>query len=75
VQINDLDAAEMQLKRVLELNYKDPDSVRFHLGQVNEERKRFDEAARWYLAVEGGEQFVMAHARYAFMLARAEPRG
>jgi tetratricopeptide (TPR) repeat protein len=70
VQINDLDAAEMQLKRVLELNYKDPDSVRFHLGQVNEERKRFDEAARWYLAVEGGEQFVMAHARYAFMLAR-----
>jgi len=70
LQINDLDAAETQLKRVLELNYKDPDSVRFHLGQVNEERKRFDEAARWYLAVEGGEQFVMAHARYAFMLAR-----
>jgi tetratricopeptide (TPR) repeat protein len=70
VQINDLDAAETQLKRVLELNYKDPDSVRFHLGQINEERKRFDEAARWYLAVEGGEQFVMAHARYAFMLAR-----
>jgi len=70
VQINDLEAAETQLKRVLELNYKDPDSVRFHLGQVNEERKRFEEAARWYLAVEGGEQFVMAHARYAFMLAR-----
>lgn len=70
MQINDLDAAETQLKRVLELNYKDPDSVRFHLGQVNEERKRFDEATRWYLAVEGGEQFVMAHARYAFMLAR-----
>ena len=70
IQINDLDAAETQLKRVLELNYKDPDSVRFHLGQVNEERKRFDEASRWYLAVEGGEQFVMAHARYAFMLAR-----
>jgi tetratricopeptide (TPR) repeat protein len=70
VQINDLDAAETQLKRVLELNYKDPDSVRFHLGQINEERKRFDEAARWYFAVEGGEQFVMAHARYAFMLAR-----
>jgi len=72
VQINDLDAAETQLKRVLELNYKDPDSVRFHLGQINEERKRFDEAARWYLAVEGGEQFVMAHARYAFMLARQD---
>lgn len=70
LQINDLDAAEQQLKRVLELNYKDEDSVRFHLGQVNEERKRYDEAAKWYLSVEGGEQFVLANARYAFMLAK-----
>jgi tetratricopeptide (TPR) repeat protein len=70
LQMNDLDAAEAQLKRVLELDYKDPDSVRFHLGQVNEERKRYDEAGRWYLSVEGGDQFVLAHARYAFMLAR-----
>lgn len=70
LQINDLDAAEEQLKRVLELNYKDEDSVRFHLGQVSEERKRYDEAAKWYLSVEGGEQFVLAHARYAFMLAK-----
>ena len=70
IQATDYDAAETQLKRVLELNYKDPDVARFYLGQLNEERKRFDEAARWYLAVEGGEQFVPAHARYAFMLAR-----
>ncbi len=70
LQINDFDAAEVQLKRVLELNYKDEDSVRFHLGQVSEERKRYDEAAKWYLSVEGGEQFVLANARYAFMLAK-----
>ncbi|HYJ17563.1 MAG TPA: tetratricopeptide repeat protein, partial [Burkholderiales bacterium] len=70
LQMNDLDAAEEQLKRVLELNYKDEDSVRFHLGQVNEERKRYDEAAKWYLSVEGGEQYVLANARYAFMLAK-----
>lgn len=70
LQMNDLDAAEEQLKRVLELNYKDEDSVRFHLGQVSEERKRYDEAAKWYLSVEGGEQFVLANARYAFMLAK-----
>ena len=70
VQMNDLDVAEVQLKRVLEMDYKDPDAVRFHLGQVNEERKRFDEAAKWYLSVEDGEQFVPAHARYAAMLAR-----
>src|SRR6267378_951103 len=42
VQINDLDAAETQLKRVLELNYKDPDSVRAHLQtlQVQNEAQR-----------------------------------
>jgi len=72
VQMNDLDVAEVQLKRVLEMDYKDPDAVRFHLGQVNEERKRYDEAAKWYLSVEEGEQFVLAHARYAFMLARQD---
>ena len=70
VQMNDFDVAETQLKRVLELDYKDPDAVRFHIGQVNEERKRFDEAAKWYLSVTQGEQFVSAHARYALMLAR-----
>ena len=70
MQMNDLDVAEVQFKRVLEMDYKDPDAVRFHLGQVNEERKRFDEAAKWYLSVEDGEQFVLAHARYAFMLSK-----
>ncbi|HVY07094.1 MAG TPA: tetratricopeptide repeat protein [Burkholderiales bacterium] len=70
VQMSDFDAAEVQLKRVLEMDYKDPDAVRFHLGQVNEERKRYDEAAKWYLSVEDGEQYVLAHARYAFMLAK-----
>ena len=72
VQMNDLDVAEVQLKRVLDMDYKDPDAVRFHLGQVNEERKRYDEAAKWYLSVEEGEQFVLAHARYAFMLAKQD---
>lgn len=72
VQMNDLDVAELQLKRVLGMDYKDPDAVRFHLGQVNEERKRYGEAAKWYLSVEEGEQYVLAHARYAFMLAKQD---
>jgi tetratricopeptide (TPR) repeat protein len=72
VQMNDLDTAEVQLKRVLELDYKDPDAVRFHLGQINEERKRYDEAAKWYLSVEEGEQYVPAHAHYAFILAKQD---
>jgi tetratricopeptide (TPR) repeat protein len=72
VQMKDFDAAELQLKRVLEMDYKDPDAVRFHLGEINEERKRYGEAAKWYLSVEEGEQYVLAHARYAFMLAKQD---
>jgi tetratricopeptide (TPR) repeat protein len=70
LQMNDLQSADAQLRRVLDLGYKDVDAVRFQLGQVNEELKREDEAARWYREVEGGEQYAAAHARYALMLAR-----
>jgi tetratricopeptide (TPR) repeat protein len=70
MQANDYDAAETQLKRLLELNYKDPDVARFYLGQVNEERKRFEEALKWYSTVAPGEQFINAQARYAGVLAK-----
>ena len=68
LQLNDYDAAEVQLKRALENNYKDPDAVRLYLGQVNEERKRYDEALKWYSAVTVGEQYINAQARYAGVL-------
>jgi tetratricopeptide (TPR) repeat protein len=70
IQATDYDAAETQLKRVLELNYKDPDVARFYLGQLNEERKRFDEALKWYSTVTQGEQFIIAQSRYAGILAK-----
>ena len=70
IQANDFDAAETQLKRALELNYKDPDSARFYLGQVNEERKRFEEALKWYSSVTPGEQYINAQARFAGVLAK-----
>jgi tetratricopeptide (TPR) repeat protein len=70
MQASDYDAAETQLKRLLELNYKDPDVARFYLGQLNEERKRFDEALKWYSTVTQGEQFINAQARYAGVLAK-----
>lgn len=70
MQANDYDAAEAQLKRALEINYKDPDAVRLYLGQLNEERKRFDEALKWYGAVDHGEQYISAQARYAGVLAK-----
>jgi len=70
IQSNDHDAAEAQLKRVLALNYKDPDVARYYLGQLNEERKRFDEALKWYGAVTQGEQYINAQSRYAGILAK-----
>jgi len=70
MQAGDYDAAESQLKRVLELDYKDPNLARFYLGQVNEERKRFGEALKWYAAVTLGEQYIPAQTRYAGILAR-----
>lgn len=70
MQAGDLDAAERQYRRLLEMGYKDPDAVRVQLGQIHENRKNFDEALRWYGAVKDGEQFVPAQARYAGILAR-----
>jgi tetratricopeptide (TPR) repeat protein len=70
VQSNDYEAADTHLKRVLELNYKEPDVVRYYLGQLAEERKRLDEALKWYGDVTGGDQYVNAQARYAGILAK-----
>ncbi len=70
MQTKDYDAAEIQLKRALEIDYKDPDAVRFYLGQLNEERKHFGEALKWYGAIGQGEQYINAQARYAGVLAK-----
>jgi len=70
IQGSDYEAAEAQLKRVLELDYKEPDVARYYLGQVSEERKRFEEALKWYGEVAQGDQYVNAQSRYAGILAR-----
>jgi tetratricopeptide (TPR) repeat protein len=70
IQAGDYDAAEAQLKRALENGYGEADLVRLYLGQVNEERKRYDEALKWYAAVQPGDHYVGAQARYAGTLAK-----
>jgi len=70
LQMDDFDAADQALKQALELNYRDPDTLRFYIGQAYEERKRPDEAMSWYAQVKGGDQYVPAQARYAFLLGR-----
>lgn len=68
LQMSDFDAAEGYLKKALGMDYRDPDSVRFHLGQTAEERKQTDAAMQWYSQVTQGEQFVAAQARYGYLL-------
>jgi tetratricopeptide (TPR) repeat protein len=70
MQAKDYAAADIQLRRALEIGAKDPDMVRMYLGQVNEELKRDREALKWYSSITHGAQFIPAQARYAGVLAR-----
>lgn len=70
LQLSDYGLAESSLKRLLELDYPDKETVRLYLGQVAEERKDYPEALRWYAQVEKGEQYLPAQIRYAHVLAK-----
>ncbi|MHB1291785.1 MAG: tetratricopeptide repeat protein [Sulfuricella sp.] len=70
MQLKDYDAAEKYLKQALDGEYRDEATVRMYLGQLFDERGRYDEAADWYGSVGRGEQYVPAQIRYAAMLAK-----
>ena len=70
MQGQDYDAAESHLKRALDAGYGEPDVARLYMGQLNEERKRFDEALKWYGAIQSGEQYLNAQIRHAGVLAK-----
>jgi len=70
MQLNDYDAAEATLKRLLSLDYPDRDSVRLYLGQIAEDRKILPEALRWYGEIVHGEHYLTAQMRYAQVLAK-----
>jgi len=70
MQLEDWPVAERHLKRLLELPYRDRNTIRMNLGQALQEQKRYDEALKWYRAVTPGEQFLQAQIRQAQVLAR-----
>lgn len=69
LQMGDLGAARDLLTRTLEYGPRDPDSVRYYLGQVAEQMKQPDAAAAHYAAVGAGNYLVPARARQAALLA------
>lgn len=71
MQASDYDRAERLLKGLLDNpSYKDKNVARLYLGQLAEERKRYDEALQWYSSVGRGDQFIGAQSRYAGVLAK-----
>ena len=70
MQLEDWPNAEANLKRLLDLNYRDRNAVRFYLGLVLEEQKRFPDALQWYGEVTRGEQFMPAQIRAAQVMSK-----
>jgi len=70
VQSGDYGLAESNLKKLLDSGYRDPNTVRFTLGQIAEERKDLAGARDWYLSIPRGEHFVGSRLRYAQTLSK-----
>ncbi len=70
LQMADLDEAERQLTRAQELNFREPQTASYYLGQIAEERKQLDHALELYQSVDEGEFMIPARSRQAGILAR-----
>jgi len=69
-QLKDYDVAERNMERLLELDYRDVNGVRYTLGQIAEEQKDWPKAIRWYEKVDGGDRALPAQLRVASVIAK-----
>jgi tetratricopeptide (TPR) repeat protein len=69
-QVKEYAVAEENLKRLLELGYRDPNAVRYTLGQIAEEQKDWPRAIQWYETIQRGEQALPARVRIANAIAK-----
>ncbi|MBV8031091.1 MAG: tetratricopeptide repeat protein [Betaproteobacteria bacterium] len=69
-QLKDYATAEENMKRLLGLNYRDPQQARYILGQIAEEQKQWDQAIQWYQQIDSGEQALPARIRTASVMAK-----
>jgi len=69
-QLKDYVAAEDYLKRVLALPYRDPEGVRYLLGQMAEEQKLWPRAIEWYESIKTGDHLMPARMRTASAMAK-----
>lgn len=71
LEMGDLDLAESAFHKSLANGKKDVSTVYYHLGQLNETRKRDDEALKNYLLVKEGGNVYPAHLRAVYLLYKA----
>ena len=69
-QVKEYAVAEANMKRLLELGYRDPNAVRYTLGQIAEEQKDWPRAIEWYKTIQRGEQALPARMRTANAIAK-----
>lgn len=70
MQVKDYATAEANMKRLLEIGYRDPTGVRYTLGQIAEEQKDWPRAIEWYNTIRSGEHLMRARMRTANALAK-----
>ena len=70
MQLEDWAPAEGYLKRLLTLDVRDQNTVRYYLGQVAEEQKQYPEALNWYREVTSGAQYIPAQIRQAQVMSK-----
>jgi len=69
-QLKEYAVAEDTLKRVLGMRSRDPDGVRYLLGQVAEEQKHWPQAIEWYEQIQEGDHALNARLRTAGAMAK-----
>jgi tetratricopeptide (TPR) repeat protein len=70
MQMNDLDAAETHLKAALEGGQSEDGQIKMYLGQLNEGRRKYEEALRWYEDVDDDQFYLEARLRAAVVLGK-----
>jgi tetratricopeptide (TPR) repeat protein len=64
-QLKDYQVAEESMQKLLGMKYRDPDGVRYILGQIAEEKKDWPGAVKWYDEIKDGEHALAARLRTA----------
>ena len=69
-QLKDFPVAEENMKRLLTMGYRDPNGVKYLLGQIAEEQKQWPRAIEWYKQIDGGDNALAARVRTANAIAK-----